>query len=115
MGSPEPLYDPDEILARMRADRESDWTTRLMHDLADRPLLDEEALEAPNPCRTALSPSELRTLEAISRGLTVEMAGQLLCLSADTIKTQLKGARYRLRAKNTLQACCEAIRLGLIH
>lgn len=107
-------YDADEILARMRGDAESDWPTRLLSKIAKKPLVDESMLRIYAPERERLTPSELRALEAVSRGMTGEMAAELLGVAFETIQSQLKSARYRLRAKNTTHACCEAIRRGLI-
>ncbi len=67
-----------------------------------------------SPGRNELSPSELRVLEAHSRGMTSEMTAEILGVAVETVKTELKSARYRLRAKNTAHACCEALRQGLI-
>lgn len=61
-----------------------------------------------------LTPAESRCLQAASRGLEVTEAAVLLGIAPDTVKTHLKHARRRLRAKNTAHACCEAIRFGLI-
>lgn len=109
-------YDADEIIVRMRADHDSDWPTRLLRNIGRRPLIDESAIRngTTAPGRRGLSESELRVLEAFSRGMTAEMAAELLGVSPETVKTQVKSARYRLRAKNTTHACCEALRLGLI-
>lgn len=108
-------YDADEILARMRADHESDWPWRLLRSIARRPLVDESMIGTIAPARVGLlMPSEARVLEAASRGLTAEMTADMLGVAYETVKTELKSARRRLRAKNTTHACCEAIRLGLI-
>ena len=111
-----PDYNPDEILGRMRADHESDWPWRLLRSISRRPLVDESELRTGSAWVRPgdLSPSELRVLEAISRGLTIEMAADVLGVGHETVKSQIKSARYRLKAKNITHACCEAIRLGLI-
>ena len=46
--------------------------------------------------------------------MTREMAAEATGRSLETVKTQLLGARYKLRAKTMTHACCEAIRRGLI-
>lgn len=64
--------------------------------------------------RCELVPSEVRVLEALSRGLEYRGAAEVLGLTFETVKGQAKSARRVLRAKNTTHACCEAIRRGLI-
>lgn len=61
-----------------------------------------------------LSHSEKRALVCMSHGLTMRMAGELLFLSTETIKSELLTARGKLRAKNTCHAVALAIRAGLI-
>lgn len=60
------------------------------------------------------TPAELRALECISRGLTTQMAGDVLGKSATTVAKQIGTAIYVLRAKNRTHAVAEAIRRGLI-
>jgi len=109
-------HDADENLARMKADRDSPWQDKLIDDLADAPLIPERSI--PEFVRMAqrysLTPAERRTLEAASRGLTNQMIADLYAISNETVKMQLKSARFRIQAKNTTHACCEAIRKGLI-
>jgi DNA-binding NarL/FixJ family response regulator len=108
----------DTTLQAMRADAASDWPSRLLDDLADAPLLSEEhpriAGNFPRPFDAELGPMELLLLKCMSRGMTRQMAADATFVSVQTVMTHLKGARYRLGAKNTTQACCEAIRRGLI-
>jgi DNA-binding CsgD family transcriptional regulator len=66
------------------------------------------------PFSDELGELELAVLRCLSRGMTAQMAADANFFALDTVKTHLKGARYRLRAKNTTHACCEAIRRGLI-
>ena len=61
-----------------------------------------------------LTPTQARVLEALSRGLGYDGTADVLGMGIETVKTHAKGARLRLRAKNTAHACCEALRLGLI-
>ena len=107
----------------MRIDRESDWPTRLLETIREAPVVDKiphvGGVQKMSRMRSGDEPvvlpiSERRVLEACSRGLTYEMAGDMLGISPTTVKEYLKTARYRLRAKNTTHACCEALRLGLI-
>jgi DNA-binding NarL/FixJ family response regulator len=109
-------YDADEILARMRDDRDSNWVEALTERLRDAPVVPEKGLSTyvrtnGNPQLTA---AETRVLTAASHGLTNEMVAELLGISTQTVKTLLKLARLRLRAKSTTHACCVAIRQGLI-
>jgi DNA-binding NarL/FixJ family response regulator len=111
-------YDADEILSRMRTDTESDWPTRLLNAISRVPTLDEKHPQLSNPILRPLSDElsvrELALLRCMSRGMTVEMAAETSGISFDTARLHLKGARFRLKAKNTTHACCEAIRQGLI-
>ena len=109
-------YDAEEILGRMRADADSDWPDRLLTNIGRRPLVDESAIRSgvAAPGRRDLSQGEVRVLEAFSRGMTAEMAAEILGVTIETVKSQLKSARYRIRAKNTTHACCEALRQGLL-
>lgn len=61
-----------------------------------------------------LSSRELDVLAYLSRGLTSAQVGTALDISEETVKTHSQNARYKLRAKNTTHACCEAIRRRLI-
>jgi DNA-binding NarL/FixJ family response regulator len=110
--------DPDEILAKMRQDTESDWFDRLTHDMAQKPLVPETQIEKFNPKAAAgvpdLSEPELAALRFLSRGLSVGDTAAALGKHHTTIADQLKLIRRKLRAKNTTHACCEAIRHGLI-
>ena len=95
-------------LARMRADRESDWPDRLINNLAKAPLVEESMLERPQPGRAA------QFLQAASYGMTVEMTAELYGVGGETVRTTLKRVRRQLGAKNVTQACCIALRRGLI-
>lgn len=112
-----PHVNPDMILRRMRTDLDSDWPARLLAKLESVPVVGEEWLNlmsVPPPRTRVLTETERRTLEAISRGLTCKMAADLFGVSPETIKSRIATARYKLRAKTTAHACCEAIRGGLI-
>lgn len=61
-----------------------------------------------------LTKVQLDALRYLSRGLTLDQTADALFKSPDTIKTQMKSVRYKLHAKTTMHACCEAIRQGLI-
>lgn len=62
----------------------------------------------------ALTARELEALRYLSRGLSRGQTASAMVCALETVKTRLKSARYKLRAKNSTHACCEAIRRGLI-
>jgi len=62
----------------------------------------------------AVTPRELDVLRCFSRGLNTQMVAETLGITFDTVNTHTKNVRPKLRAKNTTEACCEAIRRGLI-
>jgi DNA-binding CsgD family transcriptional regulator len=64
--------------------------------------------------RTALTPTELRCLTLAADGLSYKNIGGVLDVERCTIQRHLQVARYKLGARNTAQACVEAMRLGLI-
>lgn len=64
--------------------------------------------------RGGISSRELDVLRCMSRGLTRAMTAELLYVEETTVQRHLQNVRAKLRAKNTTQACCEAIRRGLI-
>jgi DNA-binding CsgD family transcriptional regulator len=64
--------------------------------------------------KLALTPVEIRCLQAASFGLQMTEAAAAFGMGYETVQTHLKYARRKLRAKNTTHACCEAIRRGLI-
>lgn len=110
-------YDTNHLVERMRSDAESDWPSRLLRDIANAPTVEESDVNLlGNRATTShdLSPSELRVLECLSRGMTVPQTAEALFLAIDTIKSHTKLCRFKLRAKNTTHACCEALRLGVI-
>jgi DNA-binding NarL/FixJ family response regulator len=57
---------------------------------------------------------ELKVLFLLSHGLTRTQTAETLVKDLETIKSQMKTASYRLRAKTVAHACCQAIRRGLI-
>lgn len=61
-----------------------------------------------------LTRQELLVLVCLSHGLDERATAELLGKGMETVKSQSSSARYRLQAKNTTEACCEAIRRGLI-
>lgn len=63
---------------------------------------------------TPLVPSEVRVLEALSRGLGYRGAAEVLGWSTYTVMWSSKCARRKLAAKDTTQAVAEALRRGLI-
>jgi len=57
--------------------------------------------------------AELTVLAFLSHGLTVPMIADTL--EIHTVKSEVRSARYRLKAKNTTHAVAIAVRRGLIH
>jgi DNA-binding NarL/FixJ family response regulator len=72
--------------------------------------MDVHAYEPPD----ALTPTQVRVLEALSRGLGDNGAADVLGVTTESVKTSSQLARRKLKAKNTTHACCEALRQGLI-
>ena len=67
------------------------------------------------PVKTdAVTARELDVLRCFSRGLNRQMVAETLGISAQTVMVHTKNVRPKLQAKNTTEACCEAIRRGLI-
>lgn len=58
--------------------------------------------------------AELDVLECLSRGLTVQMAAQVLGRTKGSITASVNSVRPKLRAKNALHAVAEALRRQLI-
>jgi DNA-binding CsgD family transcriptional regulator len=56
----------------------------------------------------------LACLRYVSHGLTYEQAGEAMHVSAETVRQHMARARIELGAKTKTQACCTALRLGLI-
>ena len=113
------MPERDEALFdRLMADTDSDWPDKLLHDLARAPLTDEPTVNAmlstyPAAMREDLSDRELEVLRYASHGLEATHTAELLFLSPHTVRSHLKTARFRLKAKNTAHACCLALRQGL--
>jgi DNA-binding NarL/FixJ family response regulator len=87
----------------MIEDTESDWPQRILDSMWRLGKTEHD-----------VSPAELAALNAISHGLTAGMAAELLIKERETVKSQLKAVRLKLKAKNTTHAACIAIRKGLI-
>jgi len=68
----------------------------------------------PASSEVALTAREREVLTYLSRGLEHTMVADALCIGYETVRTHLRTARAKLRAKNSTEACCEAIRRGLI-
>lgn len=116
MGRDRVTYDADQILARLRTDPETD-SGRLLDDLRKAPLVPERWLSRlPDGARPEgpLSASQVRALQAASHGLTARLSADLFDIAYDTVRDQLKAARFALRAKNTTHAVAIALRQGLI-
>lgn len=57
---------------------------------------------------------QLEVLELLSRGLTFRQAGRQLELSEHTVRSHMRSALRRLRARNTAHAVRRAFELGLL-
>lgn len=64
--------------------------------------------------RNDLTPSELRTLKLIAKGLSAKEAAQDLGLSPWTIKDQIKSACARIGASNAPHAVALAFVCGIL-
>lgn len=91
---------------------------RLLADLARTSAIGEHEIDGYLVARcerpAALTVRETEALRYLSRGLTREQTADAMAYSLETVKDWMKSARYKLRAKNSTQACCEALRRGLI-
>ena len=68
-----------------------------------------------NITETPLSPREIDVLRALGDGgLQASEVAEVLGIGVDTVKTYIKTAKAKLRAKNTTQAVARAIRNDLI-
>ncbi|MBK0420124.1 hypothetical protein JD276_13890 [Leucobacter sp. CSA1] len=61
-----------------------------------------------------LSPAELRTLEAIGAGITLEQAAERLFLSQNTVKFHLRSIYRKLRVSGREEAIWRGVRMGII-
>lgn len=93
----------------------------LLSALARTPVIDETEIEgflAARGCREraadSLTVREIEVLRYLARGLTREQTADAMAYSFETVKDWLKSARFKLRAKNSTHACCEALRRGMI-
>lgn len=73
-----------------------------------------ERVESRVHAAVPLSPYERRVLRCYSHGLRSGEAAEALGVGIETVKTQIASAKRKLAAKTREQACCEAIRQGLI-
>ena len=64
--------------------------------------------------RSDLTPSELRTLKLIAKGLSAKEAGKLAGIAYDTIKDQMASVYRRLGASNAAHAVALAFVGGII-
>ena len=63
---------------------------------------------------TELTRTETKVLRLLARGHTLERTGELLGTSRETVKSQARVARGRLKARNTTHAVAIAVSLDLI-
>lgn len=89
---------------------------RLLGALGRAPVLDEAEINGYTAAhgRSELTATELACLRGLSHGLTTGGVADLTGRGAETVKTQLRSARYKLAAKNSTHAVASAIRQGLI-
>lgn len=73
----------------------------------------DRLLERVGRASLALNERETMALRLMSHGMTQSMVGKEMHLSRDTVDDALELCRIKLNAKNTTEACCEAIRRGL--
>jgi DNA-binding CsgD family transcriptional regulator len=92
----------DHNLALMRNDAYSDWPHRLLANINRM---------QPSDIVTA---REITVLTALSYGMTVEGAGELIGISPHTVQAHYQKAKRKLRAKNRTHAVALALRQGLI-
>jgi|SRR5215469_8980802 len=110
------MYDPDEILKKMRADKESDWPDKLLKALAGARLLTEEKrIYLASKREVPLTRIELNVLQCSSVGLTAQMTADLTYRSIETINRHRQMAIFKLQAKNVTHAVAIALREGLIN
>jgi DNA-binding CsgD family transcriptional regulator len=64
--------------------------------------------------RVGLSPRELQVLQLVAEGRSAPEIGELLFVSAGTVKTHLKNIYGKLGARDRASAVAEALRRGLI-
>jgi DNA-binding NarL/FixJ family response regulator len=97
-------------------DRRDEALWRVLLKVAAAPLVDEASLSLVVSGRVEgdPSPQELQVLEAFSHGLGYRSIGETLGRPLETMKAQVKHAKFLLRSKTTTEACCEALRRGLI-
>ncbi len=69
--------------------------------------------QKPEPVIT-LTPMQRKCLEMASKGFTSKQTGELLDKGASTVEWHLGNCRIALDASTTTEACCIAIRKGLI-
>jgi DNA-binding NarL/FixJ family response regulator len=75
-------------------------------------LADYRAKNDPRPLAT--SKRRLECLRYASHGLEREAVADAMGITVETVMTHLAYARRDLGARNTMHACCIALRLGLI-
>lgn len=89
-------------------------TDRLLDRISRAPLVPEYEIDILMRSVGTITPAERRALVCLSHGMSYKMVADTLGVELETVKTQLRVARYKLRAKNTTHAVAQALRLGLI-
>lgn len=124
----------DRGIEAMRADTESDWTSRLLNALADAPLVDEADLDPPSRRREghravpktrdrlrdqgrfvySVVPTrrEIEVLYLLSVGGTLATAAATLGIGFETAKHHLRNVKRRLSSTTRAGTVAAAIRHG---
>jgi DNA-binding NarL/FixJ family response regulator len=95
-------------------DEENEVPDKLLHDLANTPVVRESELAARSTHPGALSADEKQVVEWISHGLTDKMIAEVLGKSVWTVRDQAKAARNAVAAKTRAHLVAIALRRGLI-
>lgn len=98
-------------------DVRGDWVHRLLRHLAGVPHVPEYVIASyshGNPHRTVLTPAEVKVVQGFSYGMTAEMIADAYGVSIETVRTNMKTARFALRAKNAAHTVALALRTGQI-
>ncbi len=106
-------YDPDDPVPRDEYGHPI-IPDRLLEDLGRAPVLARIPKFPRWGTRPELSRRELAVLVCMSHGMNEGQVGVMLERSKWTVKAHLAACRYKLAASTTVEACCEAVRRGLI-
>lgn len=111
-------YSREQIRAHVMGNAAA--TARLLAVVDAAPLIPEHEIERVASLgiraltRKQLTPAETQVLRLASVGLSEKQIVRALQRSPGTVKNHLRAARWKLDAENTVHACCEALRRGVI-